>query len=397
MYNKIMEKLIKKEKNFFDTIIIGGGASGIMCALNIKDKKTLLIEKDDKIGKKILVTGNGRCNFTNKILSTEFYNNKNIKRYFDKFNNNDTIKYFKNLGLESYLDEEGRAYPISNHASSVLDSLRYSLDKKKNVEIKTNQKALKIELIENQYVIKTESDTFVSKNLIICMGGNFQNIFHFKLNYTPFSPCLCGLKTEKNKGLNGIKQKNVLIKLIQNKNEYCENGEVLFKDNGISGICIFNLSNFYNENKPADLLLDLLKDHLEEELLKNLTNRTKKFEKVNELLTGMFHKQLSLNILGKSKVDINKKSAMLTNEEILRICKTIKNYKLKVLGKENNNQIYKGGISLNDLKETLEHKTYNNLYFSGEACDINAICGGYNLQWAWTSGKIIADAINNKK
>lgn len=380
----------------FDIIIIGGGASGIMCALNIDKKSVLIIEKQDKIGKKILVTGNGRCNLTNKNLSSYFYNTKKVDEFFSRFNNFDALNYFHSIGLETYCDSEGRYYPISNYSASVLDVMRLSLNKKPNVTILTNHTAEKISKLNNKYIVDSNEESFSCDNLVFALGGNFNNIFDFNIKFTPFSPALCSFKTEKNKGLNGIRQKNVVVKFANNET-YSQQGEILFKDNGISGICIFNLSMRYNERQNKILDIDLLPNFNHNQLSELLKYKTNIFDKCENLLTGLFQKQLCLSILEKSNIDVSKSCERLTNDEINAICCTIKNYKLQILGLENNNQIFNGGVGLDNLTNDLEYLEYKNLFFIGEACDVSGECGGYNLQWAWTSGMICSKSLNNKQ
>lgn len=380
----------------FDTIIIGGGASGLMCALNIDNKSVLVLEKQDKIGKKILVTGNGRCNLTNKKLSSIYYNTSKVDNFFSRFNNFSTLEYFHSIGLETYCDGEGRFYPISNYSASVLDIMRLSLNKKSNVTILTNNSAEKISYVNNKYVVFTNEESFKCDNLVFATGGNFNNIFDFDIHFTPFSPALCGLKTEKNKGLNGIKQKNVIVK-FDNNETYSQKGEILFKDNGISGICIFNLSMHYDNLQNKFLDIDLLPNYSENELFELLKYKTTIFDKCENLLTGLFQKQLCFTILEKANIELMKNCKQLTFDEIKTICHTIKHYKEQILGLENNNQIFNGGVSLENLTDNLEYVGHKNLFFIGEACDVSGECGGYNLQWAWTSGTISAQAINNKQ
>ena len=378
----------------YDVIIIGGGASGIMCAMQIKNKKVLIIEKQDKIGKKILVKGNGRCNFTNRNCSSHFYNTDKVLNFFKKFSNHNALTYFSNLGLSFYYDDEGRYYPTSNYASSMLDVMRLNLNKLNNVEILTNCTANKI-FYNKEYCVSTNIGEYFCDNLIFACGGNFSNIFDFNIPYIPFTPSLCGLKTEKNKGLNGVKQKNVKVSLINNET-HSQQGEILFKDNGVSGICIFNLSNYYNPSTKNVLKIDLLPDISYQDLVSLITKRCSLFDNNENLLVSLFQKQLSLSIMQKSNINIDGKTKDLTKTDVSNIASTIKEYSLYVYGLENNNQIYKGGIDLDDLDENLEHKKYKNLYFIGESCNVSGECGGYNLQWCWTSGKIVGDYINNK-
>lgn len=378
----------------YDVIIIGGGASGLMCAMQINNKSVLIIEKQDKIGKKILVTGNGRCNLTNLNIKNNFYNTEQVNKYFNNINNVKTLEYFKSIGLETYCDSEGRYYPVSNYSASVLDIMRLNISKKSNITILTNCTAKKIKQNSNTYLVCTNIDDFICDNLVFATGGNFDNIFDFNLKYSKFTPALCSFKTEKNKGLNGIRQKDVVVSLINNE-IYSQKGEVLFKENGISGICIFNLSLHYNYNQNNILKIDLLPKYSYEQLISLLKERVNIFEKCENLLTSLFQKQLCLSILDKSNIDNQKYCNELTDNEIEKIYYVIKNYTIKIIDLDSNNQIHNGGVNLNQLNDALEHNQFKKLYFIGESCDVSGECGGYNLQWAWTSGQICGSHLNN--
>lgn len=375
----------------YDVIIIGAGASGIMCASNIYSKKVLLLEKQDKIGKKILVTGNGRCNLTNKNLLTDCYNTDLVSKFFDKFNNYDLLNYFSSIGLSYYFDDEGRCYPTSNYASSVLDIMRLNLNKHKNVTILTNSPAKNIDFKNGKYFVSTDNETYPADNVVFSTGGDFENIFNFKIDFVPFYPSLCGFKTEKNKGLNGVKQKNVKATLSNSQN-FCEQGELLFKENGVSGICIFNLSNHYDKNGKNTLKIDLLPNISTSDLFDDLKHRCTIFDSAENLLTSLFQKQLIASILEKSNIKSTTPTCDLKNTDLQKITDTIKNYTIKITGLENNNQIFSGGVKLENLSDNLEYQ--KGLYFVGESCNVSGKCGGYNLQWAFTSGKIVGDLID---
>lgn len=380
----------------FDVVIVGGGASGLMCALTIKNKKVLILEKDNKIGKKILVTGNGRCNLTNKNINSCFYNTNKVDKYFEIFSNTNTINFFESIGLNCYCDEDGRYYPLSNHASSVLDCLRLSIEKNNNICVKTNEKVIKIDKINDDFIIHTQNWEYVSTSVVISSGGNFDNYFSFSLPVTKFIPALCSLKTNFNNGVNGVRQKNVNVQLVVNNNIIKqETGEVLFKENSISGICIFNLSNYYKGQKNCKIVLDLLPMFSSSQLCLLLKQRAKIYTLSNNILNGLFYKALCLNILEKCNL-LNKNSKDLSLEDINKLVLLIKNYTLTIIGYENNNQIYSGGVNLENLDKNLMLTNINNLFFTGEACNVSGVCGGYNLQWAWTSGYVVGTYLSKK-
>lgn len=379
----------------YDVIILGGGASGCMCSLNApKNKKVLIIDNQNFAGKKILATGNGRCNITNAIIfpSKKFYN-QNIDNFLFKFDNNKLINFLYDCGLITYNDEEGRIYPISNSAKSVVDIINNMLNKKNNVKILTDSIVKNINYNQNQYFIKTDNGVYISDKLVIATGGNsLENIEHnLQLEINKPIASLVAIKTENTKILNGIRISPAKITATINNKTFSQTGEILFKDSGISGISGFNISSLFarNGNFNGEIYLDLLPQIEEKELTEKLLTRRKLDITVNKFFDGIFLPQVAYFILNKVKIDENRTSLALKYDEIVLLAKTIKKLKLKVKDHYENNQIYSGGIKLSSLTENLESKKYKGLYFCGEVCDVDGLCGGYNLQWAWTSGYIV--------
>ena len=382
-----------------DVVIIGGGASGIFSALSISTDKSVCILDNVPLGKKLLVTGNGRANLTNKDLNIRFYN-RDLSSFFDRFNTQDTITTFKDLGIMTYADQEGRIYPITNTASSVYEILNYKLESLDNVEY-IRKIAKRVSVCEYGYKIELEDDVIECKACIVACGGNAKLQLPNKVRINEFTPALCSLQTTENNGLNGIRVNPAHVSLlVDNIMEYSEIGEILFKDNGISGIVIMNISNHLpSQFQNAKLSIDLLPNYPHNDLksiLKQIIQNNKHLL-VSQFLNGLIHKALASKILSKAKVNFSDKASTLTTTKINQIVDIIKNYTLDITGRLNNNQIYMGGIPLEDLNENLEHKNYPNLYFVGEFTEVIGHCGGYNLQWAFTSGSIAGKAINNKK
>ncbi len=372
----------------YDAIIIGAGASGIMCALNAT-AKTLLLEASDRVGRKILATGNGKCNLTNDNLNIQCYNTPLVKPYFDQFNNEQTLQYFADLGLFTYADEAGRRYPLSNSANTVLDLLLCALNLKQNVKTVVNATPILVEKNDNGFVVKTQNQTYVGRKLVLATGGNSgtQYLQQLKVNYQSFRPSLVGLKTTKNKGLAGVRVSNVRVQ----GNGFDEVGEILFKEDGISGIVIFNLSAHLARKKisTGQITLDFLSGIEINKLFTMLQSSIQHHPKylMVDILEGFLHKSLARNIL--EKLDLNQTMAKdLTIDEINTLVATLKHYPVTVTGFADNYQVHTGGVNLPDLDEHLQHRQVRNLYCIGELVDVDGVCGGYNLQWAWTSGKI---------
>lgn len=375
----------------YEIVIIGCGASGSMCALNIKGKRVAIIDSQTKPAKKLLATGNGRCNLTNINLKDKNYNTE-IKKYLNQFDVDKTLKFFSLLGLETYVDEEGRVYPISNSAKSVVDVLTNKLEA--CADLFLSQTVEEIEKKENGFIVKTEKETFICKKLVVCSGGKSLTkvLKTLGVKIKDFYPSLVSLKSSQIKDLNGVKVSNVLVTAINNVGESkSELGEVLFKEGGLSGIVIFNLSTLFSrvQNYSGKIIIDLMPNLTEEELIDKLEMRKNLNVCLDKFFTGMFVPALSNEILKQARINTNLNSLKLNINQIKLLTETIKGLTYNVGGCFDNNQVFSGGVELSNLTDTLMYKDINNLYFAGEICNVDGECGGYNLQWAWTSGYIV--------
>ncbi len=398
-----------------DVIIIGGGASGLMCAITAKQKNknisVAIIEKNDRVGKKLLSTGNGRCNLTNKHITPDNYCGSFKKQLKNTLNTYDTeylLDTFKNLGLFTFCDNEGRYYPISKQASSVLDVLRFACERL-GIEIYCKENIKSIKKSNNSFTIKTEGAEYTCKKLVIAngskaspnLGGNsscadyLKNLGH---SFVPFSPALCPVKVKSDilKSLKGIRA-NVKTSLLDKNNNLIKSeiGEIQFTDSALSGICIFNLSLY--SKKDYKISVDLLPDKAFNDLIDIIYNNQKLFAdyEIENLFTGIFQKRITQAILKMSNIkDFSKLCKQLSSNEIKSIAKTVKNMCFSVI--ENSPfeqaQVALGGVKGTEIDEkTMKSKLVKNLYICGEAIDICGDCGGYNLHFAFTSG-IIAGA-----
>ena len=372
--------------------IIGAGASGLVAGLFAsKNNDVTIYCADEKIGKKILVTGNGKCNLTNiKGFDTAY--NQDVSKFFEKISNLDIIKFFNNLGLEIYVDEEGRVYPLSNSAQSVVEVLTNALAKD-NVNIKFE----KVEDIktDNRFNVITNLSNEEYDKVIIATGSENVLLDKMKIKYKPFSPSLVALKTKENtKELSGLRLTNVKVTLDVDNKKYTEFGEVLFKDKGLSGICIFNISAYLarKNNFNAKIYIDLLPKFTYENVVIMLTNRLKlNFKNISEFMTGLFNKKINKYLLKNLNLDEQKNIKELNSNIIEKIAKIIKNLPFNVVGYYENNQVKSGGVRLCDLMENCEYKDIKNLYFIGEVVDVDGLCGGYNLSWAFVSAMLAGE------
>lgn len=380
-------------KEVFDVIILGAGASGMMCASTIKGKKVAVVDQAKNAAKKIMVTGNGRCNLGNNSISSKFYN-RNIDSFLKQFSEIETAKFFSDLGLVTYVDDEGRIYPISNSAKSVMDILEYGARK---ASFFLGERIKNIKKEGTSFVVNLETKIITSPKIVVATGGGSAEILKMlKVPYKEFVPSLVSLKSKQTRDLNGTRVSNVLVKATNAFGKTrSEKGEVLFRENGLSGIVIFNLSTLYARSGRFEgkVEIDLLPDVSEKGLKEILQKRKSLESRLDKFFVGMFSNSVANEIFKQSKLNTNGPCASLKDEEINLLSHTIKSLKFDIDGCLDNNQVFGGGVPLEDLDESLMHKKLQGAYFVGEVCDVDGVCGGYNLQWAWTSGHIVGERL----
>ncbi len=371
-----------------DVIIVGGGASGICCAINLKrankNLSVTVLEQNDKILKKLLKTGNGKCNIGNENITKDRYHN------FDFFKENipsfDIKKYFLDMGILLKKDEIGRLYPYCESASNVVDILRNEADRLK-VEVITEFTVTDIKKTKLNYEIYGK-ENYQTNVLVLACGSIAQshtNGYELARNLnhtvTDLKAGLTPIKVKEDvKSLQGIR-----IKCRAIANDFARDGEILFKENGISGILSLELSRYVSNNDK--IVLDLV-PNVDEKYIENFIENKAKSQRYDRdsclliALSGMLPKMLSLLIIKKSK-------------NIEEIVKNIKNLTLTVdsLYGFNNSQIVVGGVDIKDIYSTFESKINNNLFIIGEMLDVDGDCGGYNLYFAWLSAYICSNSI----
>lgn len=384
----------------FDIIIIGGGVSGLIAAIAAKSKSVLILEASPRVGKKLLATGNGKCNLLNKNLSADYYNAPDfVTPVFTKYNEKSLENFYDNLGLALRFDSEGRGYPMSECAATVLDVLRRAVCEK-GVETVTDCKVTRIEK-KDCFVLTAASGEYFADKVLFAAGSDAGfgidslNILDGIAANRSFEAALSPLSTDTApiKGLNGVRVKCAASLISGGKHMRTEYGEVLFKSFGLSGIAVFNLSSYYvRAGTPENSYISLnLMEQPYEKVLDTLTHKAEKFKTASELLSGNFHKMVNACILNYARVDAGEKCV---ENNLKKISAAIVDYRIKITGVPDKSlaQVMCGGIKLDGInKNTLESKSVKGLYFSGEAVDIDGLSGGYNLMWAAASALTAAE------
>lgn len=382
----------------FNTIIIGGGASGLISAIATYGKSVAIIESNSRVGKKLLSTGNGKCNLLNRKLDISNYNDSEfILPTFNRYGYIKINQFFDFLGLIMKEDTEGRVYPLSENASSVLDVLRLKVDSL-GVNTILDTKVINIEKNQNRYVVFTNKKTYSCKNIIFATGSKAgRGIDSLDLvgkfaSVVPFRSSLSSLLTEtKNiKGLSGIRIKCTVDLISKNKVIATENGELLFKNYGVSGIAVFNLSAYYSRlavDNDWHIKINFLSlnEPKVKAMLKNRLIQLKGVT-VERFFVGLFSKMIAKSIIKYANLQLNS----IVNECCLdNLVDAICNFRIKITGLNDfpMAQVCTGGVDLADVNsDTLELKKHKNFYVIGEVLNIDGLCGGFNLAWAWASG-----------
>lgn len=383
--------------------IVGGGASGLVAAVAAAENgnSVTVYESGERIGRKILATGNGRCNMTNINADVENYHGRNPKFIMgakNKFWVEETIGFFENLGIVCKTEEEGKVYPYSDQASAVLDVLRFKIDLL-GIKVVTSFEVESVEKNKNTFAIKAyDGRKECADAVVVATGGKaapnlgsngsgYEILKSFGHTVTDLKPSLVQIKTETEvvKKLKGIKL-NANVR-IGNTNTY---GEVLFTEYGLSGPAVFSLSSSLDGHKKASL--DIMSEYTEEELYNMISVRVYQNPKITleNFFVGMLNKRVGQALLKYIGIEpLSRYAVTLSDKEIRRICQTIKKWDFNIIGTMswNNAQVTKGGAVTDEFNpNTMESKLVKGLYATGEVLDIDGDCGGYNLQWAWSSG-----------
>lgn len=392
-------------------IIIGGGASGLTAAIKAsKNYDVTIIEKNEKLGKKIIITGNGKCNYWNENQDINMYHSTSCS-YTKIVNQMNLVKahaFLDSIGIIPFI-KNGYYYPNSNQAISVVNAL---VDETISNGVKIiNEEVTHVEKKDNKFIInyKYESDF-----LIVATGGKaapktgsngfgYETAKTFGHNIIKPLPALVGLEVEENlKELSGIRVFGETKLLIDNELVQKELGEIQINDYGFSGIPVLQVSSkavkALDDNKnvfiSVNLLPNIANDILGLRSFLKVQDRHLNNKSISQILDQLFNYKLSNYLLKISKIDNSSKIEELSNDELDLLCHNILNFNFKVIKDHGfeNAQTTSGGVDLSEINlDTLESLKVKGLYFCGEVLDVDGACGGYNLSFAWVSGLIAGE------
>jgi predicted Rossmann fold flavoprotein len=390
----------------FKTIIIGGGAAGLFFAATVNtDGGVLLIERQDRLGKKLSATGNGQGNLTNLQARTTPYFSVSgddglAKTLVERYDENAFRQFICKVGGATVADERGRVYPASRQASSVTDLLRYAVSTR-GVKVELNAFVDRIEKKSDGFIVSVGDKRYFSKTVLLCTGGKAAKNFGtdgagyalakaFGHTVTPLYPSLVQLKTDvtHTKTLKGIRVNDGgLTAVTADGARYNLRGDVIFTDYGVSGDAVFRISAFIADkiSSGVRLTVDFLPDITEQEIFDTLQTKRAAFPDLaeTELLFGIVNNQIGRAVMKRAKGNLRDAARF------------VKAFDLTATGSLGFDyaQVTKGGIPLAEVTGDLESRFAKDLYFTGEILDVDGQCGGFNLQWAYSSAMRVARAL----
>jgi hypothetical protein len=387
----------------YDVIVIGAGASGLMAALTAakENAHVLLLEQKDQIGKKLLATGNGKCNFTNdKMELSAFHGDRELaETVIKQFSKEDTLVFFHELGIFPK-SKNGYYYPCSEQAASVVSGFSYAIEQNDKITLRTSSKISQIRKERDSFTVLTEDHRKEKGKAIILASGLlaapklgsdgflFAAIKELGHHFTPIVPALCGFycKGADFKRISGVRVAARVTVYIDGTPAAADTGELQLTDYGISGIPVFQVSRHASmglyEKKKVEAELTFLPEFTEvalEEEFSYLRKQLGADASVRELLNGLLPKKLVLELEKRSGGDLAKLLSLIRHFRVT--VERARDFEFA--------QVCAGGIRSEEInRETLSSRYVPGLFFAGELLDVDGICGGYNLQWAWSSGYV---------
>lgn len=394
-------------------IIIGGGASGLVAAITAAREGALvtIIEQKDRLGKKILSTGNGRCNLTNEYMNADCFRGDDItivSEVLKQFGYTETLAFFNELGV-ILKNRQGYIYPISDQASTILDVLCMEVERL-GVTVLLEQSVTGLSKTQKGFVVRTNQSSLQGDVVILSTGGKAAPVLgsdgsgyklakQFGHRLSPVVPALVQLKGKSNlfKQIAGVRTNAKVTLFVDGQALGSDTGELQLTNYGISGIPVFQISRYaakgLYEKRKVTAEVDFLPVMTDEEFLGFLKERlqTHGDKCSGDFLVGVFHQKLIGMLLKISRIPIDRKASEITEEQLKLFLKVSKHFIVDIEGTNDfeQAQICAGGVRTSEIDPyTLESLYEKNLYLTGELLDVDGICGGYNLQWAWATGYI---------
>ena len=393
-------------------VVIGGGAAGIMAALTAAEgekRRVILLERQQRIGRKLLATGNGRCNLTNTGATIGHYHGEQADfaaPALAKFSPQDALDFFHALGLMTVEEYGGRVYPLSNSANSVVDVLRFALEKR-GVELRCSCPVRAIARRDRGYTVVTDEGSLAADYLIVACGGaagarlggvmdGYELLKPLGHKRTALYPALVQLITplEYPRALKGVRADGTLRLLSGGEILAESEGELQFTDNGLSGPAAFDVSRAAaTAGEGLTLSMNFFREYSASQVLALLQQRRESYPQLEsaQLFTGMLHNRLGKMLVKYAGLPQELPLGKLSDAQLEQAVRSAVDFRLKLLGTEgfDHAQVTAGGIKTTGFNpETLESWFMPGLFVCGELLDVDGDCGGYNLQWAWSSGRL---------
>lgn len=394
----------------YDVAIIGGGAAGLFCAIQIKRSnsqlKVAVVESQDRVGKKLLTTGNGRCNLTNLYTLVSMYHGSfahGAEYLLNICPPSVVVGLFEEMGLVTYNEDDGRVYPVSKQANSVLDVLRIAMDKHQ-VEVVVNSKVTDIKKSQSGFDVICDDKHIFAEKLVVATGSkstpstgadDYMWSILKKLGHNIISPVpsLCPVFVDSPylKSIKGVRASGKVRIMKDNAVLGEQDGEVQFAEKALSGICVFNLARIANAEDDTEISVSLLPYWNFGDIFTFLRNKKTMYNshsKAEDLLIGVFNKMLGLALLKSSGISPSKMIAEITDSELKKLSTVINDWRFKVIPAKDfsKSQVTAGGVDGLQIDEnTMKSKVVNDLYIIGEVVDCDGDCGGMNLQFAFSS------------
>ena len=394
----------------YDIAIIGAGASGLAAAIFAKKENigadVVLFERFDRVGKKIAMTGNGQCNITNAHPDKSRYHGDAdfASAVIEKFPPKEQEQFFEELGIMLNFEESGKAYPMSYQASSVVDALRFRAAEL-GVEIKISSGVSSVSKKENGFCVKYNEGSVTAKNVIVAAGGaaggnlgsedGYSILKSFGHKVTPLCPAIVQLKSNEPfiRSLKGVKLFAKLMAKSGQNTYFADPSDFLFTDYGISGPAVLSLSSYYKEGERFTVVADLLPNSTPDKTYNFLMDKRSKFGErtADELFSGLVHKKLGIELVKLGGIAPSSKIGDIRDENIKSLANLVHALPFNITGTNGmkNAQVTAGGVDTKDFySDSMMSKLSEGLYATGEVLNVDGDCGGFNLCFAWASGRL---------